>query len=258
MSISLTDSNTVTWQALLTPVAAPKPRYYVLRDWERLDWKTEHNSTPWRPSLPCVFRCGDLDNPQNGHYSPLNRAWQFFAFDLACKSVYNRYHEQLTQAEYDWLADRFASVFGSTIAFCNQGRGFDDEAGNVNFIKGLRLGADLPAIYTLVCGGATLSGMIVINNKGAKMLKVDYFDGTLPPPDVKTIDPYTDTRVFFATTITGVKVDGGYKVRRFAQYAHDGLVPDVPVPLIARRDIYYPLQDLRAVSGLVKPKPYYP
>src|SRR5262249_54747140 len=113
--------------------------------------------------------------------------------------------------------------------------------------------ASLPAIYTLVCGGASLSGTTLTNSKGVQMLKVDHFDGTQSPPPVVTIDPYTDPRVFFATTVTSVKIDNGYKVNRFPQY--DG--KDVPVPLIASKDIYYPINDLM-LDGTIKLSPYFP
>lgn len=172
-------------------------------------------------------------------------------FDLSCRIVYGRTHEALTAEEYDWLANRFTGVFGDRTAFCNM-KGFDVKA---NFITGERLNDELPAIYTLVCGGASLSGTVVTNSKGRQMLKVRHFDGTQPPPSAETIDPYTDPRVFFATTITDAKIDGGYKVNRFPQYQGR----DVPVPLIASRDIYYPMSDLRiGGSGPEKPSPYFP
>lgn len=229
-----------------SPLDPPPQLYFVLRDWERSDFTGEI----LRPNSPCVFRCGEIDNNLYGHYTRLPQEWQFFMFDLASFVVYNgRYHQELTQAEYDWLAGRFTSVFANTTAFTNN-NGFDV---NANFITGERLDSGLPAIYTLVCGGASLSGTIATNSKGVQMLKMDHFDGTQPPPPVVTIDPYTDPRVFFATTITDIKIDSGYKVNRFPQY--DG--KDVPVPLIASKDIYYPMNDL-IVNGTEKPRPYFP
>jgi hypothetical protein len=188
---------------------------------------------------------------KNRHYTKLNKV-AFFLFDLSCKVVFNgRRHQELLPSEYIWLADRFTSVFADTTAFANN-HGFDVCA---NFITEENLDAELPALYTLVCGGASLAGTMAVNSKGMKMLKVDHFDGTQPPPDVRTIDPYTDPRVFFATIITDNQVPGGYRVRRFPQY--DG--KDVPVPLIASRDIYYPMDDLAVLEPIFqKPSPYYP
>lgn len=230
------------------PLNPSRKLFFVLRDWEISDFTGDI----LRPNRPCVFRCGDIENNRDGHYAKLNQEWQFFMFDLASKIVYDgRTHQDLTKTEYDWLAGKFTSVFANSTAFTNQ-NGFDIKA---NFITGERLNDELPKIYTLVCGGASVSGTIAANSKGMQMLKVDHFNGAAPPPPVETINPYTDPRVFFATTITGVKVNGGYKVNRFPQYGGK----DVPVPLIASKDIYYPIKDLRAVeNGIQKPSPYYP
>jgi len=201
-----------------------------------------------------VFRCGDIENNQNGHYTKLNKEWQFFMFDLAGRVVFKRPYHELTGAEYEWLAGKFTSVYARTTAFCNGlDNGFDQ---CVNYITGEQGNGQLPKIYTLVCGGASLvSRSVVTNTQGTQMLKVSRFDGTQPPPPIDTIDPYTDPRVFFATTITGVRVNGGYKVNRFDQY--DG--SDVAVPLIASADIYFPVRDTHLYQAAgSKWSPYFP
>lgn len=256
MIVSITDSASLVWTAPLER-AQSSIRYFVLRDWERPDWASIHNSEPWRSNVPCVFRCGGLDDDYsgdssvNGHYVKLSAAWQWWMFDLASRIYYQgRTHEQLTQAELDYLGGKFTGVFANTTAFTNN-HGFDVFQ---NYVLGENMESnELPAIYTLVCGGASLGGEIVKNAQGAPMLKAAHFDGILPPPAVADIDPYSDPRVFFATTITNVKVNGGYKVNRFPQY--DG--KDVPVPLVATRDIYYPLEDLLPYVG-IKRSPYCP
>ena len=247
MSILVTDYAGMTYTSPLVRVESSASRWYVLRDWERSDWTGD----VLRPNLPCVFRCGELDNAQNGHYSPFGRAWQVFAFNLLALSYYGRV--TMTQDEYRYLGGKFRGVYGAETGFANhEGFGMVDNP-RVDYVNGQDLGAPEPKVYTLVCGGATLSGLVAVNSKGAQMLKVDHFDVTQSPPPIETFHWEEDSRVFFATTITDVKVDGGYKVNRFPQLNGK----DVPVPLIASRDIYFPLADVRAVSGL-KPSPYNP
>ena len=219
--------------------------YRVKWDWELDDFGGEI----FRPNLPCVFRCGEINNHTNGHYTPLNKEWQFFWFDLCCKVFYERYHQNLTKKEYAWLAKRWTSVGGSKTAFMNQ-KGLNTKR---NYVLGERMDKEEAAIYTLVCGGASLAGTRVVNDKGMEMLKVDHFDGKKPPPPVETINPYTDPRVFFATTITAKKIRDGFSVNPFPQFKGT----DVPVPLIASKDIYYPMKDLEIVNGTEKPSPYF-
>jgi len=228
-----------------TTFASAPALYRVKWDWELDDFDGEIS----RPKLPCVFRCGEINNNSNGHYTRLNQEWQFFWFDLCCKVFYDRYHQDLTKKEYDWLANKWTGVGGSKTAFMN-GKGLNTER---NYVLGERMSKEDAAIYTLVCGGASLAGTRVVNDKGVDMLRVNHFDGTKPPPPVDTINPYTDPRVFFATTITARKIADGFSVNPFPQFKGK----DVPVPLIASTDIYYPMKDLQAVDGWEKPSPYF-
>lgn len=255
---------------------ALKPEYRVKWDWEIPGFDIE------RPQMPGVFRCGDLDNPLNGHYTRLTREWQFFWFDLCCKVYYGRYHQDLTKAEYRWLANRWTSVGATTTAFTNL-HGLDKFR---NYVLDENREMEDPKIYTLVCGGASLAGTPVLFQKGNKrswMLKVEYFDGTKPPPPVQTIDPGTDPRVFFATTIRKkrikreyeivvfneelnppgrepAKFSGGFSVNPFPQFKKNGVAQDCPIPLIASKEIYFPLSQLAAIDPAEgqKPSPYFP
>jgi hypothetical protein len=233
-----------TLEPLLSPVS--RPLYYVLRDWERTDFEGYIK----RPNLPCVFRCGELVNNTYGHYSQLDADWQFFLMDLLCLSYFGKPRKELTKVERDWMAKRTTAVYAGGRAFANN-KGLDQFR---NYLTGERMTAGLPAIYTLVCGGASVTGTKVINAKGVPMLKVDHFDHAAGPPPIESIDIRTDPRIFFATTITGTKKGDGYAVYRFPQLEGK----DVPIPLIAMTDIYYPMNDLRAVTGTVKPSPYWP
>ena len=255
--------------------SVPTPVYRVMWDWERDDFEGIT-----RPNLPSVFRCGEIGDASNGHYVDLTREWQFFWFDLCSKIYYGRYHQDLTPAEYEWLADKWSVVGATKTAFTNQ-KGVNDFA---NYVTNDRIGEEDPGIYTLVCGGASLAGTPVKFQKGNKsrwMLKVEHFDGNQPPPPVETIDPYTDPRVFFATSITKAKVPGryqitvfdaekdtlgrktreireGYKVNPFPQFKKDDQLLDCPIPLVAKRDIYFPMKDLVPIDDGVKARPYYP
>lgn len=227
-------------------VKLPRRYYFVLRDWERSDFGGEID----RPNLPCVFRCGTVEDSLNGHFTRLAREWQFFMFDLACFVVFGRYHADLNDSEYDWLSHKFTSVFAETTAFCND-HGFDR---NINYVTGDLKNDTLPAIYTLVCGGASLAGGVVTNSEGRRILRVDHFDGTKSPPAVRTIDPYSDPRVFWATTITNSKYNGGYGVYKFSQY--DGA--DVAVPLVASSEIFFPMEFLAPYVATIRRSPYNP
>src|SRR3990172_8600836 len=89
--------------------------YFVKRDFERDDFSGELT----RPGMPCVFRTGELDNSQNGHFSAFTAAWQFFTFDLLSLAYYSRLHGVLTKSEYDYLAQKWTSVYGEGTAFTN-------------------------------------------------------------------------------------------------------------------------------------------
>ena len=262
-------------ETTISTLEFPPAAYRVMWDWERDDFEEIT-----RPNLPGVFRCGEISDPSNGHYVDLTRAWQFFWFDLCCKIVYGCYHQDLTRQEYKRLADRWTVVGATKTAFTNQ-HGLNDFR---NYVLETRMDKEEPKIYTLVCGGATLIGTPVQFKKGGRrawMLKVAHFDGRAGPPPVETIDPYTDPRVFFATTITKRKIKDkyqiaifdeqtnppgygirefkqGYKVNPFPQFKRDGRVLDCPIPLIANEDIYYPLKDLVPLGMAEKPSPYFP
>jgi hypothetical protein len=247
------------------------PAYRVMWDWERDDF---HGIS--RPNLPGVFRCGELEDASNGHYVRLDKAWQFFWFDLCSKIYYDgRCHDELSRKEYKWLANRWTILGATKTAFTNQ-KGLNDFR---NYVTDENEGTEDARIYTLVCGGASLAGTLVRGRNGW-MLKVEHFDGNKPPPPVDSIDPYTDLRVFFATTIVDAKVhrkysvavfdeetdppgrkvqefDEGYRVNPFPQFMKGEGAMDCPVPLLATKDIYFPLKYLVAIEEGVKAHPYF-
>jgi hypothetical protein len=249
MDIVMNDGQVVTLKPKVILPPTGLGYYFVLRDWERADFK----GTITRPDLPMVFRCGELDNPQNHYFSALTSAWQFFSFNLFSLVFYGMTWEKLADVEYNWLAQKWASTFADATAFANN-HGVDIYR---NFITRKAIDQnkdkDLPAIATIICGGASLQGEVVLDSKGKKMLKVRHFDANQLPPSIDTINIETDPRIFFATTVTGSEPpDVG--CNRFPQLRPK----DTPIPLIAMSDIYYPINDLRFVVGNTKPKPYWP
>ena len=236
----------------LLPMADLAPEsvqaYRVKWDWEIEEF--EGGVRDVAPA-PCVFRCGELNNHLNGHFTPLNRAWQFFWFDLCCHVVFGKFHGELEKKDFERLADKWTGVGGTTTAFMNNGNGLDVRR---NYVKEIQTDQRDAAIYTLVCGGATLTGTPVKNANNRMMLNVDHFDGTQPPPPVETVDPFTDPRVYFATIIGTKKVADGFKVFPFPQFKGK----DVPIPLVASTDIFFPLDLLVKLENAQKPRPYFP
>src|SRR6266508_3578801 len=115
----------------------PTPAYRVMWDWEMDDFKKIT-----RPNLPAVFRCGEISDNSNGHYVNLTRAWQFFWFDLCAIIYYGRYHQELTPAEYESLADKWTALGATRRAFTNQ-HGLDKFR---NYVTNDRLNKEEPKI----------------------------------------------------------------------------------------------------------------
>jgi len=243
-----------------TPIVSPL--YFTLRDWECSRWAGGvrdmgfTNTGEARHAVPCVFRLGDI-NYIDGHYTYLNREWQFFTFDLMCLMYYGKVHGALSDVEHQWIANRWANVYHGTTAFTNR-QGTNT---NRDYVNDRNREADKGiGIYTLVCGGASLSGMQVTNDKEKRMLRVDTFDGTKPPPDISTIDIRKDPRIFYATIISDKRINGGYSTYRFSQLENPVTkkVYDLPIPIIASKPVFYPMADLRYVADGIKPSAYWP
>lgn len=251
---------------LLPKATATKLLCFVERDWECSRWGGRVRDMGFttdgeeRHAVPMVFRLGDIEY-NDGHYTYLGKDWQLFTFNLLSLSYYGKTWNMLSDVEYDWLAKRWASVYGGKTAFTNR-QGPEKNRNWVTRERG-EMNEDAKqgiGLYSMVCGGASISGTVITNSKGSRMLKVDAFDGTKPPPDISTINFRTDPRIFFATIISDHRVSGGYKTFRFAQLANSftGEVKDVPVPIVVSKPSYYPMEDLRVVTNGVKPNPYWP
>jgi hypothetical protein len=234
-----------------------------------------------RPNLPAVFRCGEIGRPTAAPFVDLTKEWQFFWFDLCCWVCFGRYHDDLTDDEYKWMARKWTSVGDGARAFTNQ-HGLEKFR---NFVTDERPQRKLPKIQALVCGGASLAGTPVQGQKNMWMLKVAHFDANRTPPDVRTIDPYADPRVFFATTIAynenpgysltfdaksgppekkKLVINKAFAIGRFPQFdmgeflETESRLLDCPIPIIAAQDIYYPMRYLVPITDGKKANPYYP
>jgi len=228
-------------------------RHFVLRDWERSDFAGDIT----RPNLPMVFRMGQLDYVSATHFTDMTEEIQYFCLGIFSKVYYGRSWRKLSISEYDVLAQKTAALYSGARAFNNR-HGMEMYRNYLTRkIDDMHKDMVDPAIETIITGGATIEGEVVLNRHAEKMVKVCHFDATKPMPAPDDIDPFTDPRVFMATTITGKKIGTGYSVNPFPQHV-GGLSPNVPVPIIARFDIYYRLKDLRPVDGMGKPSPYWP
>ena len=236
------------------PVPEKTVYWYVLREWERPGF-----TEIWRAGLPMVYRMGEFDYTAATHFTDMTEEIQFFCFGLFSQTYYGMSYRQLTREQYDVLVAKTTAVYSGARAFNNR-HGMNQFRNYITRKKGdQHLGMPDPAIETIWTGGASGEGVVMINAKRQAVLKVRYFDAREPFPDPDAIDPYTDPRVFFATNITSKRIDtGGFGVTPFPQQL-GGLKSDVPVPIIARKDIFYPIEYLLPYRFTgVKISPYNP
>ena len=228
--------------------------WFALHDWQFPPFQLRYIA-PQMSGTPQVQRVGDIENPQNGHYTRLTKEWQWFWFDLACKAVFGVYHQSLSKEDFNWLSQRWTAVGSSDKAFNNK-QGLDDYH---NYVRDERRDKKDPAIYSLICGGAALRGVRVENSRGEWMIRLESFDGTKPPPPVESIDLARDPRIFFANNISRTRIRDGYRVFRFSQFSKPeiNMYRDVPVPLITSKPVYYYAERMRWVEGRNKPSPYF-
>lgn len=210
----------------------PKTWYFVKHQWQRNDAADYHD----RKNLPLVFRMGEYDNPKNLFAVKLTRELQFFWLDLVCLVLYNEHYRSLNGEKIQYAIRKTTALMTSKLAFCN-GHGADIYR---NYLTGENADAEDPTMYTIICDGASLQGVEV-----GKMLAVYHFDPDNLPADV---NPFTDPRVFWATT------GSDYHVNPFPQL--DG--KDVPVPIFCNSELYFPLVDLEKYVSPSKRKSYYP
>jgi hypothetical protein len=237
------------------PPPAAVERRQVLWDWLTQYWGGGiRGISDARGGTPDVFRMGELNDNKNSHFTDMTEQIQFFCFGLFSITYYGISYRKLNTTQWDILANKLKALYSNKRAF-NNGKGLDIKRNYVTRKAGDKhLSEGLPGIATIWTGGATGEGVKVINEFNEPMLKIRYFHkDAIPDPD--SIDPFTDTRVFFATNIYEKRVLDGYAVGHFPMGV-GGLYQDVPVPIIASRDIYYPYFDMRSCAG--KPRPYFP
>jgi hypothetical protein len=209
-----------------------------------------------RTCAPCpeVFNLGEpLDNNDSYKFF-LTREWQDFLFALFVKVAYNKKRSQLTEEEFEYLAQKWTNLMASNKAFTNGNGSWTRR----NYILNTNIGEpDMAYDKIRTSGGASITGKEEENILHQKILRVNAFDGRLPPPHIDSIDPYTDTRVFFCTNI---EADG--TVSRFPQLSGVGaptplLSHDVPLAIISENPIFYPMSKLKKLPlGSNKPSPY--
>ena len=197
-------------------------------------------------------RIPDFSTPEVNRLDPFDQflmteAWQWFMFGLLeIQAGGSMTHDQLVQA--------FSSLYAGATAFCN-GNGVDTHA---NYISG-EIGTPahplpLPGFFPIICGGNVLTGEEV-TIKGIQYLQVEHLSGN--PPDLDDVNRNNYPWLIQLSTIITTKklADGSYQVIRFPQMRGR----DVPVPILAKEDVTYPLSKLqRLPMGAAVPSPYYP
>lgn len=149
--------------------------------------------------------------------TPLTRQWQYFWRALC--------HEM---TDIQWR-----KLLHFRRAFTNLQGYYRDGDPRVDYVNGLDIGAPLPKIETLLCGGAKVRGTETIY-KGVPHLKLETLDGTLPPPAASWVLK-SDWLWFEAVS---VRPDGKTQSFSLSPYPER-------VPLVAMGDAYFPMSGLR-------------
>ena len=154
---------------------------------------------PGRPEVRAMFP---------NHFVPFNRAWQELSY----------------KANQPWLTPRKWDAFYGNNLWITNDNGFGEEDDpRVNFITGENVGAPLPKVEAITCGGNVLAGY----EEGENVV-IETLDYTESPPSAEWLLSH---REFCTYAVT---VDSGLKPRRFPQGEQpDGFMPDLLHPLMA-------------------------
>lgn len=157
-------------------------------------------------------------------FTPLTKAWQ---------ELWKGINSELTGPEWRKLASCHRAFNNNNGYDCSQKK----HGPFVDYINGRDLGAPLPKIECLVCGGALLRG-IETTYKGEPHLQVETLDGTAAPPPLEWV--LTRPHLYFEAV--SVRPDGG--VQSFSITEH----PEY-VPLVASTAVYLPMWKVKRVQG---------
>ena len=189
---------------------------------------------------PAVFILGEERNNKNSHSVKMTSELQLFNADLMSLSEYGRLFDDLIRFEREYIGSAFRGVFGDTKAFANNS-GFQGDEPKVDYVNGKDLGAALPAYDKIrTCGTNSHTGV-----EAGRMLLVDTFDPNNLPKNY-WVEILNDPRVFWAT----VQYRGGV-VGQFPN-----LSKGVPLALVSRYPVYYPLENLQKYKGEKRPLYY--
>ena len=179
-------------------------------------------------SCPAVFTLGEAKNNLNSHNVLLTRELQFFNADLMALSEYGQLFGALAKTQKEYVGSAFRGVFGNNKAFAN-GTGFQGKEPKADFVNRKDIDAGLPAYDKIrTCATNNHTG-----DEVGDMLRIDTFD-TNDLPKNFGVEILQDSRVFWAT----IQYKGG-EVNKFPN-----LTKGVPVALVSRYPVYYPLARL--------------
>ena len=186
---------------------------------------------------PAVFILGEARNNKNSHNVKMDRELQLFNADLMSLSEYGRLFDDLTKFEREHIGSAFRGVFGNTKAFAN-GVGYQGPEPKVDFVNQKDIGAELPAYDKIrTCGTNSHTGIEI-----GRMLQVNTFDPNDLPKNYG-VEILQDARVLWAT----IQYRGG------AVGPFPNLSKGVPLALVSRYPVYYPLENLEKYNGEKRP-----
>ena len=151
--------------------------------------------------------------------TPLTRQWQYFWRQLC----------------YEMTDIQWRKLLHYRRAFTNNHGYYRDGDPRVDYVNGLDIGAPLPKIECLLCGGATVRGVETLY-KGVPHLQLETLDGRQPPPAASWV--LKQEHLCFPAV--SVRPDGRTQSFSLTPYPER-------VPLVAMGAAYFPLAGLRKI-----------
>lgn len=202
-------------------------------------------------SAPDVFRLGEASNHTNSHSVRLGREGQQFCANLMALSEFGHRMfnvdgsktELLSPEQEKTIENVYEGTYSAGRAFWNtRSTGYGPNSIPLtNWVSGENLDApDDPGFDVIrTCGTNWHTGRIVETN-----LLVDTWNVNNLPLDCD-ISILTNPRICWATIIKGKKIPGSvtpeFPDGQHAVFKFPGLVKGVPVPLITKKDVFYPI-----------------
>lgn len=211
-------------------------------------------------AAPDVFILGEAANNTNSHAVKMGKDQQWFCANIMALSEYR--HRMfnldgtrtglLTNDQHDHIARAYTGTYSAGVAFWNlMGSGYGYEPLQ-NWVTGENLDGELPGFDKIrTCGTNSHKGQIVGTN-----VLIDTWNVDNLPLDCD-ISILKDHRIVWATIIKNNDLKNpNYPDGSFPVYKFPRLTKDVPIPLVTKKDVYYPLY--LTIKTTTRPKLYWP